>query len=157
MPDIHEELIESVGSSRNGVVQIIESVSTSRVYEGLSAQAVHVREHLGVMPQCEICGGRYYPGQFTQIDHILPHSKGGKTSPANGRNTHPFCNNNRDRIENLQNGNEVIKLPNFELPLPSTENQQLNFLSFLDFGPALDDPEIVEEESDEIDSTADES
>ena len=77
--------------------------------------------------ECEICKGGYFPGLFTQADHIERRGKGGKTAASNARNTHPFCNNNRNKIEQITNGSLAVELPAFN------DTDQPIQLTFLDF------------------------
>lgn len=63
--------------------------------------------------RCKVCGGRINPSKV-QYDHIDRVRDGGGTHVNNGRLTHPFCNNRRDRIEAIQSANEVIKMPVLE-------------------------------------------
>jgi 5-methylcytosine-specific restriction endonuclease McrA len=74
------------------------------------------------------------PTADLQHDHIVEHSKGGKTLIENQRLVHPFCNNpsNREIIESGRNGVETIKLPRFVDPDLTTEPEQLKLAFFED-------------------------
>lgn len=84
--------------------------------------------------RCGICSGMLDPTADLQHDHIVEHSKGGKTLKDNQRLVHPFCNNpaNRDIIESGRNGIETIKLPRFVDPDLATEPEQLKLAFFED-------------------------
>jgi hypothetical protein len=147
----HLNLIETLGS---GKVVTSEEVgeSKSRVYKGKIKTGVHVRDFLKVFQPCGICGGLYYPGLFTQVDHIEPYADGGPTSIDNGRNTHPFCNNNRKELEKLMKGEKRVKLPQFVDPETLPKAEQLRF-SFTDEDPEdfaiADEEAVVNEDADE--------
>ena len=100
-----------------------------------------------MFPKCGICEGRFHPSLDNQIDHIQQHAKDGKTVVSNARITHPFCNNNREMIEKIKDGQTIIELPSFENPENLPKEQQLKFPFFYE--------EIFEEisieESDEED------
>lgn len=125
----HRQMIEGLAQrKRTTVFQEKEKVSSGRVFTGLARQSVITAEFISSFQLCEICGGRYFPGLHTQVDHITPYSQGGQTKPSNGRNTHPFCNNNRSRIERILRGEELIPLPLFEDPDTQPKPKQLSFL-----------------------------
>ena len=91
-----------------------------------------------------------------QVDHIEPHGKGGKTAARNARNTHPFCNNNRPKIEQVSSGTLMLELPAFNDKEQLV--QQLSFLDFFDDATEMDeDPDIpLSQEDDEITDNDDE-
>jgi hypothetical protein len=126
----HRELIENLGK---GIADMTaaKSASKGRTYKGGTKTGVHVKDFLKTFQPCGICGGLYYPGLFTQVDHIQRHADGGPTTIDNGRNTHPFCNNNRDVIEQLMKGAKRVKLPKFIDPDELLNAEQLRF-SFSD-------------------------
>jgi hypothetical protein len=142
----HKELIETLGKP-NAKVSVLKHESPSRTFTSTQKTTVNVRDYLAMFRECEICGGRYYPGLFTQADHIEPHGKGGKTALRNARNTHPFCNNSRQKIEQVKNGALTFELPSF-----NDTGQPAQQLSFLDFF----DTELGMGEDLDISSTADE-
>jgi len=58
-------------------------------------------------PTCKICSQQILMIEDSEVDHIIPYSKGGKTELSNGQLTHRYCNrakNNResDEKKNLQ-------------------------------------------------------
>lgn len=61
--------------------------------------------------RCDICGGILNPSGPIQHDHIKKSSQGGPTSMINERLTHPFCNQHRDHIERIANGQASSVLP----------------------------------------------
>jgi len=65
--------------------------------------------------RCGICGGRVSFDSI-QYDHIEQRSRGGGNSVANSRTTHPFCNRNRDLLE--QEGIRIVVKE--EIILPTT-------------------------------------
>lgn len=84
--------------------------------------------------RCEICGGAVDLGVSHQVDHIKKRSKGGTNSINNARIVHPWCNNNRDKLDSLigHNGklyattNLTIYKPTQEVDvLPDIEPEQL--------------------------------
>lgn len=105
--------------------------SSSRTFRNGKRDEVNVRDFIDAAPKCGICGGRYYPGQFLQVDHIKQHSEGGKTTLENARNTHPFCNNRRNDIDALKSEQNTISLPPF-LNQETRAGEQLSFLPFFE-------------------------
>lgn len=107
----HQILIETLGKED----KTAEAKSAgARLFSEKDKGIINVKDYLKLLTKCEICEGYYYPGLFTQYDHIEEHRKGGLTVPDNGRNTHPFCNNNRIKIENLRENKLSIDFPVFE-------------------------------------------
>ncbi|NOT63528.1 MAG: DUF262 domain-containing protein [Acidobacteria bacterium] len=133
----HAQLIATLGNS-DLLEQEEEAVSPSRTFRGAMRTEVQVKELLGMFAICEICGGRYHPSLFTELDHKKQHSKGGKTAVSNARSTHPFCNNRREKIEELLSGAIVIDLPVFDYPNLAKKPEQLKFL-FFEEGPTASD------------------
>ncbi|WP_160680891.1 DUF262 domain-containing protein [Clostridium sp. C8-1-8] len=66
--------------------------------EGTKVQQEMCAFFIGVY-KCDICGGAIEIGVSHQVDHIEKRSLGGTNSLNNGRIVHPWCNNNRDKIE----------------------------------------------------------
>lgn len=124
----HEVLLETLG--RKPTKGRSRPSRHQRTFRGTQRAGVEVREFLNSFQNCQICGGRYYPGQFTQIDHINPFADGGETTLNNGRSTHPFCNNNRKKIEGVLKNKAAVRLPQFDEPGTTERVQQLSFLSF---------------------------
>ena len=48
-------------------------------------------------PTCKICGQRLHSIDDSEVDHIEPYWKGGRTIPENARLTHRYCNRARRR------------------------------------------------------------
>ena len=141
----HSLLIETLDKKQEGGAEI-EVESKDRIYRGQNRTAVHVKEFMDTFVICEICGGRYFPGLFTQVDHVQMHSQQGKTVLSNARNTHPFCNNNRPYIEAIRLGENDVKLPTFENPESLPIYEQMNFLaSFSAEGEESDEAEEADE------------
>lgn len=102
----------------------------NRVFTNTQKAAITRLSLLESLPLCPICGGKLNPSQGKQFDHTLEYSKGGATVTENGRLTHPFCNNNRWRIEQIKAGQQSIQLPPF---IDTGEIRQLSFLTDLDY------------------------
>lgn len=136
--EAHDELIDKLADSRQ--LDEPELESRQRTYAGLNRAAVSTPNFLSNLPICEICGGRFYPGRSTQIDHRVEFAKGGRTVPSNGREVHNFCNIDRENLERITNGTLQVELPKFESDASTPQMVQL-FLSFSQFG----EDEIVEE------------
>lgn len=149
----HKHLINTLGTSEASDTVLEESISASRTFRGQLRTEVQVTAFLDVFQTCEICRGRYFPGLFIQVDHKIPHSKGGKTAASNARITHPFCNNNRDRIEELLNGQNEIDLPAFDDPDKASRPEQLKFLFFEDSLGNEEEEELIEDELSEPSSS----
>lgn len=147
----HDFLVETLGSHGKGESSVPddEIVSPSPMFRGRMRNSVDVNDLLSMFKYCEICGGRYFPGLFTQVDHKQARAKGGKTTPSNARNTHPFCNNNRDRIEKLTERSEALELPEFEKSTNGGQIQ-LKFL-FTDDNEELETLESQEPLADSLD------
>ena len=127
--EAHKILIETLGKKTDEENEI-EKISASRTFRGLMKDEIQVSDFLKMFLKCEICGGRYHPALDNQIDHKQEYGKDGKTSVSNARNTHPFCNNNRETIEKIKNGQTIIKLPDFENPDNLPKEEQLKFPFF---------------------------
>lgn len=124
-----------------------EKENVSRLFQKQQKVERQVTSFLGKFDLCEICGGRYYPGLFTQFDHIQPHAKGGKTVLSNARETHPFCNNNREMIEKIRDGKMPLELPAFDNPEKLPEQLKLLFIrEETGFDENLEEDEITEDE-----------
>jgi len=126
----HEQLIETLGKKKS-LPEYEERESKSRIFTSSQKTTTNIKDYLLMFNECGICRGRYFPGMFTQADHIEPRKKGGKTTTANARNTHPFCNNNREKIEKLLKGDLVLALPAFN---DADTTTQLSFLDFFNEG-----------------------
>jgi len=122
----HKDLIENLGKP-NGQVSPQKQDSASRIFTPAQKTTVNVKDYLTMFPKCEICEGRYYPGLPTQADHKKEYRKGGKTIVDNARNTHPFCNNNREKIEQVRGGALTLNLPAFNDAEILVQQLSLNF------------------------------
>lgn len=142
----HQVLIETLGKEDKTAE---EKVAGGRIFTGKNKEIINVKDFLKLLTQCEICDGYYYPGLFTQYDHIEPYGKGGLTIPDNARNTHPFCNNNRAKIEQLRENKLLINLPTFEQKKDKKDNDDPQLkLAFLDGEPETHDEDIFEFDAD---------
>lgn len=75
-------------------------VRPGRTFTNRDASQSNINELFKSSIRCHICGGIVnlnYGG--IQYDHVLHFRTVGSTDPENIKPTHPFCNNNRDRIE----------------------------------------------------------
>lgn len=151
--EAHKHLIATLRKSKPAVdeqeitVDEQEIASPSPTFRGTQRIEIQVQNFIERFSICEVCNGRYYPGLFTQVDHIQPRAKGGKTVVSNARETHPFCNNNREAIEAIRNGSQLVELPPFDLS--ATHPEQLKFLFFPENQEVDDDvdgEEVVDEE-----------
>lgn len=134
--EAHNKVIEDCSAKRGR--ESIESKTAvqppkARMFKGSAKRAVYIETILKSLPACEICGGLIYPGRNTQIDHKERFRDGGITTPDNGRVVHPFCNNNRDKIELLLENRLSIDLPNYVTHKSPEKGPQLNFFDILDF------------------------
>lgn len=144
----HQQLIETLKNNKDSKPSPEDEKpigGSSRTYRNASRDSVTVRDYLQNSSICGICDGRYVPNIFTQVDHITPYSKKGKTVVENARHTHPFCNNQREKIEKLFSKAIDITLPDFmEETKPNLS--QLPLFEFLDWHHESDD--LIEDEED---------
>lgn len=90
--------------------------------------------------RCHICGGVVnlkYGG--IQYDHVEEFRKVKETDPENMRPTHPFCNNNREKIEKYRSNSVEIKLPEKISYSNKPINAPIGQLSF--WGPESEFPD----------------
>jgi hypothetical protein len=89
--------------------------------------------------RCHICNGIVnlkFGG--IQYDHVNEYRHTKETDPLNMKPTHPFCNNNRTRIEEYRINKLNIELPRPIQTLSLLDDQRSNQLSF--WGPETDFP-----------------
>lgn len=142
--DAHEITLETLGKENK---TIEAKLTPGALFSARDKGIINVGDFLNSLPQCEICGGYYYPGLFTQYDHIEERRKGGLTIPDNGRNTHPFCNHSRIKIEKLKENKTLVTLPAFEQTKDKYDDPQLK-LAFLDDESDIHDEEVFEFDAD---------
>lgn len=85
---------------------------TGRVYTTRDKTQSNINELFKSSIRCHICGGIVdlkFGG--IQYDHVEKYKDVKNTDPENLRPTHPFCNNNRDKIEGYRNGDIIIERP----------------------------------------------
>ena len=121
------ELIESLAGRRQEVEKT--EVIRSRIFTPSQKSATVLDAFFEGMIHCEICEGFLNPAGNVQHNHIIRHQEGGPTRRDNQRLTHPFCNNQRDAIENYRKGLGAIKLPWFR---PAEDPDSPVQLSFFD-------------------------
>lgn len=87
----------------------------SRTFTPAQKSTEILRQLILAAPHCGICGGLFDPARSRSLqhDHILQRSLGGQTELDNQRLTHPFCNNNRERIEEIRLHAGATVLPAF--------------------------------------------
>jgi hypothetical protein len=81
--------------------------------------------------KCHICGGIVnlkFGG--IQYDHVKEFKQQKETDPLNMKPTHPFCNNNRNLIQEHKSGSKLISMPRHIQNDSSPKKQNLNQLSF---------------------------
>ncbi len=151
----HNKLVITLGKDDSADdPDILENESLNRTFRGPDRDAVNISDFVDHCPKCEICGGLYYPGQFTQVDHIKEFAKHGKTKLANARNTHPFCNNRRGEIEQLRAAQPSISLPEFDTGDNGKAGEQLSFLPFFEEAEERDLVDSAMIDSNEVDDVA---
>ncbi|HYF81682.1 MAG TPA: DUF262 domain-containing protein [Clostridia bacterium] len=87
--------------------------------------------------RCEICGGTIDFGSY-QLDHKKARAKGGSNAVKNSRIVHPWCNNNRTKIEGLIENKKTLINANFisenliEISPDDTKSEQINMFNLID-------------------------
>ncbi|WP_259040606.1 GmrSD restriction endonuclease domain-containing protein [Salinibacter ruber] len=105
----------------------------SRSFTNAQRSERNMMELFSSRKKCGVCGGVLDLQGPVQHDHIKKHSEGGETSVENQRPVHPFCNHQRDQIEEIKSNHSLTSLPSFALDSGGSESQ----LSF------FDDPEFL--------------
>ena len=147
--DAHSSLIEEL-SPPDSTGATVEPISVSRTFRGRTRAGVVVPNFIKMFQTCPICGGRFLPSSSTQIDHRVNYAHGGPTTPNNGQETHPFCNNQKEFIEGIKGRQLEVELPAFGDPSKLPAAEQLSFLDFFDAAEEeeeLDDYETSDEDS----------
>lgn len=85
-----------------------------RQFDDTQKTAINIREIYSSAIRCEICGGILNLRSGVQYDHKFRYAETGITDPETGRPTHPFCNNMRDKIEEIREGRLKLPLPQLE-------------------------------------------
>lgn len=96
----------------------LDQEKPGKAYAGFSVSTKTQQEMLAFFDgtyKCDLCGGAIDLGVSQQFDHIEKRSEGGNNSVKNGRVVHPWCNNNRDKL-NGGKGKEKSDLPIAEDP-----------------------------------------
>lgn len=88
-----------------------QKTNKSRGFTTSQKTKINLREIFNSAIRCEICGGVLDLRLGVQYDHITRFSDSGVTDVDQGRPTHPFCNNQRDAIEDYQSGEKALDLP----------------------------------------------
>jgi len=139
--DLIELLLEMIGKDndvRNAEIDKLFGVSrgsakkgSSRSFSKQDRAAINIKLLSESSIKCEICGGIVDLKQGVQYDHIEKFADGGRTTPSNGRPTHPFCNLFREYIAGVKNGNKKITLPT----VVAVESKAFQQLSLFDSFP----------------------
>ncbi len=90
-----------------------KSSTKSRTASKSDKNEVNIRRLFKDSSRCHICGGIVDLRSEIQYDHVEKFSDIEETHPDNLAPTHPFCNNNRDKIEKGIENSEEIKIPNY--------------------------------------------
>lgn len=109
--------------------------SRGRLFTERQRSTIVLRELLSNPIRCGICTGILDPTMAVQLDHVVPYSQGGPTSVDNGRLAHPFCNNQREYIEQIQNGTTQVAIPSFVEPNLTQSATQMTFFDDPAFNP----------------------
>ncbi|HZQ06925.1 MAG TPA: HNH endonuclease signature motif containing protein [Anaerolineae bacterium] len=88
-----------------------KTAKEGRNFDDTQKTTINIREIFKAATRCEICGGILNLKTGTQYDHVTRFADSGVTDVAQGRPTHPFCNNMRDAIEGYKSGTQKLKLP----------------------------------------------
>jgi hypothetical protein len=141
----HEDQLESEGFSadynaivdglvdKRGRQRDINAAVESRIFTERQKSTATLQAYFANPILCEICGGMIdLATGDVQHDHIHEWSRGGETASSNIRLVHPFCNLNRQIIEDSKQRLGHIQLPTFDDPERLPSAFQLNFLSFVD-------------------------
>ncbi len=118
-----------------------ESDGATRDFNPRQKSQARLDDLLLLTTTCGICHARLDPGGDVQHDHIHEYAKGGKTVAENQRLTHPFCNNNRVFIEEIERKQRTIDLPELIEEDVEGRPRQLKLFSdddFLSSDPAAD-------------------
>jgi hypothetical protein len=120
------EYSETVGKMTKNSRQLfsIQAVK-SRLFTPKQKSATFIDTQLKSLYVCEICGGKLDPQRKNQRDHRKARRHDGQTSIDNQRIVHPFCNNQRESIFEIQKGAE-IQLPRFDFELDPDAPKQLS-------------------------------
>lgn len=104
-----------------------QTVGKGRRFTSNQKTTINLREIFKSALRCELCGGILDLRMGTQYDHAIPFSDSKITDVKQGRPTHPFCNNQREAIEQYRNGTSPLKLPPiFEHEVSQNSGYQLS-------------------------------
>lgn len=113
--------------------------STSPTFSASQKSELLLDVYFDRSPRCELCGGLLDPDSGRQHDHIQQRERGGLTVTSNQRLLHPFCNLERERIQDEKAGKRHTNLPIFFDADMSLGAQQLPLsLVFFDDKPFLE-------------------
>lgn len=99
------------GKAGKSTVQAVRS----RIFTPKQRSTAVIDMLLDGLSACQVCGGKIDPTRKVQHDHIQKHRDGGQTIGTNQRVVHPYCNQRRDKIEQLRQLQTGVSLPIFEV------------------------------------------
>jgi tetratricopeptide (TPR) repeat protein len=106
-----------------------------RIFTDRQRSTVVLRALLSNPVRCGICGGILDAAMGAQMDHKTPFAQGGRTEVGNAQLAHPFCNNNREIIEGMRNGQQQVIIPIFADATLDTGVKQISFFDDPAFNP----------------------
>jgi hypothetical protein len=121
----HEELLNKLNPGKQRSQR--RTPVKSRTFTPRQKSTIMIRNLLDNSIKCGICDGMLDPSGGVQHDHILEASKGGPTDISNQRAVHPFCNNQRESIEQIRGGKQSVKLPQLIKQDIDQPGKQLSF------------------------------
>lgn len=108
--DFEEDLLDIMDRSQR---KKLKTSKKSRTASRRDKNEVNIRELFKSSMKFHICGGIVDIKSDVHYDHVEKYSNSGETSPDNLKPTHPFCNNNRDKIESIKEGMKDVKMPEY--------------------------------------------
>ncbi|WP_420458275.1 GmrSD restriction endonuclease domain-containing protein [Neolewinella sp.] len=112
-------------------------LSGSRMYTSRDKTQINIRELFDQSTRCHICGGIYNLSHGgVQYDHVIPYRKVKETAIDNGRPSHPFCNNMKDKISKMKS--RSIILPDMKVKITDVDKD--NYQQILLFTDEEDFP-----------------
>lgn len=105
----------------------------SRTFTKRDKTQTNINELFSSSVRCHICNGIVnlkFGG--IQYDHVKEFHIVKTTDPTNMKPTHPFCNNNRVKIEDYKSNNAIIPMPLktiIQQPVTNNSSNQLSFWS----------------------------
>jgi hypothetical protein len=113
--DLENTILTFLGERRQSK-NIVRDGRTTTIRDKTQA---NINEMFKSSIRCHICGGIVdlkFGG--IQYDHLIKYKTVKVTDPENLRPSHPFCNNNRDKIESYRKGTILIERPMMKFDEP---------------------------------------